>query len=55
MYLTLIRDSRVLMSRRLTNLVVSEYWSFYTNRLFQTDETHGGFARMVDNKAGAIV
>ena len=42
------------LSRRLTNFVVSEYRSYYTNRLFQTDYNHGGFVRMADDEAGAI-
>ena len=51
-YLTLIRDSNVVMSWQLTNIVVSEYWSFYTNQLFQTDYNHGGFVRMAATSPG---
>ena len=40
-----------------TNIAVSEYWYLYrySYRLFQTDNTHKGFVRMVNNEAGEFV
>ena len=45
------RGSKVLMSRRLMNLAVSEYWSLHLPTVPDRLESHSGFVRMVKDEA----